>query len=160
MKRREFIAGLRAIHGHIYQAHPVACAAALAVQKVIADDHLIESVNVMGERLMSGLTERLGNHHHVGDIRGRGLFRAIELVADRAGKTPFDPKLKLNERIEDAAFTHGLAIYPMGGTLDSKYGDHICIPPRYIATPTDIDAIVERLGDAVDDAIAGLPQSS
>ena len=114
----------------------------------------------MGERLMSGLTERLGNHHHVGDIRGRGLFQAIELVADRAGKTPFDPKLKLNERIEDAAFTHGLAIYPMGGTLDSKYGDLICIPPRYIATPTDIDAIVERLGDAVDDAIAGLPQSS
>jgi adenosylmethionine-8-amino-7-oxononanoate aminotransferase len=151
---------LRAIHGHPYQAHPVACAAALAVQKVIADDHLIESVNVMGERLMSGLTERLGNHHHVGDIRGRGLFRAIELVADRAGKTPFDPKLKLNERIEDAAFTHGLAIYPMGGTLDSKYGDHICIAPPYIATPTDIDAIVERLGDAVDDAIAGLPQSS
>ncbi len=149
---------MRAIHGHPYQAHPVACAAALAVQKVIADDHLIESVNVMGERLMSGLTERLDNHHHVGDIRGRGLFRAIELVADRAGKTPFDPKLKLNERIEDAAFTHGLAIYPMGGTLDSKYGDHICIAPPYIATPTDIDAIVERLGDAVDDAIAGLPQ--
>ena len=148
------------MHGHTYQAHPVACAAALAVQKVIADDHLIESVNVMGERLMSGLTERLGNHHHVGDIRGRGLFQAIELVADRAGKTPFDPKLKLNERIEDAAFTHGLAIYPMGGTVDGKYGDHICIAPPYIATPTDIDAIVERLGDAVDDAIAGLPQSS
>ena len=123
------------------------------MQKVIADDHLIESVNVMGERLMSGLTERLGNHHY-----GRGLFQAFELVADHAGKTPFDPKLKLNKRIEDAAFTHGLAIYPMGGTVDSKYGDHICSAPPYIATPTDIDAIVERLGDAVDDAIAGLPQ--
>ncbi len=128
--------------------------------KVIADDHLIESINVMGERLMSSLTERLGNHHHVGDIRRRGLFQAIELVTDRAGKTPFDPKLKLNERIEDAAFTHGLAIYPMGGIVDSKYADHICIAPPYIAAPTDIDAIVERLGDAVDDAIAGLPQSS
>jgi adenosylmethionine-8-amino-7-oxononanoate aminotransferase len=137
---------LRAIHGHTYQAHPVACAAALAVQKVIADDHLIESVNVMGERLMSGLTERLGNHHHVGDIRGRGLFRAIELVADRAGKTPFDPKLKLNERIEDAAFTHGLAIYPMGGTLDSKYGDHICIPPRCIAMLLPLNSRTGPLG--------------
>ena len=157
MKRREFIAGLASDARHTYQAHPVACAAALAVQKVIADDHLIVSVTVMGERLMSGVTER-GNHHHLGG--GRGLFQAIELVADRAGKTPFDPKLKLNERIEDAAFTHGLAIYPMGGTVDSKYGAHICIAPIYIATPTDIDAIVERLGDVVDDAIAGLPQSS
>ena len=146
---------MRAIHGHTYQAHPVACAAALAVQKVIADDHLIESVNVMGERLMSGLTEGLGNHHY-----GRGLYQEIELVADHAGKTHFDPKLNLNERIVGSAFTHGLAIYPMGGTVDSKYGDHICIAPPYIATPTDIDAIVERLGDAVDDAIAGLPQSS
>ena len=148
------------MHGHTYQAHPVACAAALAVQKVIADDNLIDNVNVMGERLMSGLTERLGNHHHVGDIRGRGLFQAIELVADRATKTPFDPALKLNERIKDTAFAHGLAIYPMGGTVDGKYGDHICIAPPYIATSSDIDAIVERLGDAVDDAIAGLPKSA
>ena len=148
------------MHGHTYQAHPVACAAALAVQKVIADDNLVDNVNAMGERLMSGLTERLGNHHHIGDIRGRGLFQAIELVADRANKTPFDPALKLNERVKDTAFANGLAIYPMGGTVDGKYGDHICIAPPYIATPYDIDAIVERLGDAVDDAIAGLPKSS
>jgi adenosylmethionine-8-amino-7-oxononanoate aminotransferase len=148
------------MHGHTYQAHPVACAAALAVQEVIADGNLVENVNVMGERLMSGLTERLGNHHHVGDIRGRGLFQAIELVRDRASKTPFDPSLKSNERIKETAFAHGLAIYPMGGTVDGKYGDHICVAPPYIATPSDIDAIVERLGDAVDDAIAGLPKTS
>src|SRR3984893_16861422 len=148
------------MHGHTYQAHPVACAAALAVQKVIADDNLIQNVHAMGERLMTGLTERLGNHHHVGDIRGRGLFQAIELVTDRASKTTFDPALKLNERIKEAAFARGLAIYPMGGTVDGKYGDHICIAPPYIATPSDVDAIVERLGDAVDDAIAGLPKSS
>ncbi len=148
------------MHGHTYQAHPVACAAALAVQKIIRDDNLIDNVNAMGERLMTGLTERLGNHRHVGDIRGRGLFQAIELVTDRATKATFDPALKLNERIKETAFAHGLAIYPMGGTVDGKYGDHICIAPPYIATPSDIDTIVERLGDAVDDAIAGLPRSS
>ncbi|MCW3476702.1 aspartate aminotransferase family protein [Limobrevibacterium gyesilva] len=144
------------MHGHTYQAHPVACAAALAVQKVIREDNLVANVRAMGERLAAGLTERLGNHRHVGDIRGRGLFQAIELVTDRATKATFDPALKLNERIKQAAFDRGLAIYPMGGTIDGKHGDHICIAPPYIATAADIDAIVERLGDAVDDAVASL----
>jgi adenosylmethionine-8-amino-7-oxononanoate aminotransferase len=148
------------MHGHTYQAHPVACAAALAVQKVIGDDNLIDNVQAMGERLMTGLTERLGNHRYVGDIRGRGLFQAIELVTDRATKATFDPALKLNERIKETAFARGLAIYPMGGTVDGKHGDHICIAPPYVATPSDIDTIVERLGDAVDDAIASVPKSS
>jgi adenosylmethionine-8-amino-7-oxononanoate aminotransferase len=141
-------------HGHTYQAHPVACAAALAVQEVIREDDLLANVRAMGERLAAGLTERLGNHRHVGDIRGRGLFWAIELVADRAGKESFDPKLKMNERVKMAAFDHGLAIYPMGGTIDGARGDHICIAPPFIATPADIDAIAARLGDAVDDAVA------
>ena len=143
-------------HGHTYQAHPVACAAALAVQKVIRDDDLLPNIRAMGERLMAGLTDRLGNHRHVGDIRGRGLFQAIELVADRATKQEFDPALKLNERVKQAAFDHGLAIYPMGGTIDGTRGDHICIAPPYIATAADIDAIVTRLGDAVDDAVASV----
>jgi adenosylmethionine-8-amino-7-oxononanoate aminotransferase len=144
------------MHGHTYQAHPVACAAALAVQQVIRDDNLVENVRLMGERLMAGLTERLGNHRHVGDIRGRGLFQAIELVADRSTKETFDPALKLNERVKLAAYELGLAIYPMGGTIDGRHGDHICIAPPYIATATDIDTIVARMGDAVDMAIAGI----
>jgi adenosylmethionine-8-amino-7-oxononanoate aminotransferase len=148
------------MHGQTYQAHPVACAAALAVQKVIGDDNLIDNVKAMGKRLMTGLTDRLGNHRHVGDIRGRGLFQAIELVTDRATKATFDPALKLNERIKETAFARGLAIYPMGGTVDGKQGDHICIAPPYVATPSDIDTIVERLGEAVDDAIAGLAKST
>jgi adenosylmethionine-8-amino-7-oxononanoate aminotransferase len=145
------------MHGHTYQAHPVACAAALAVQKVIAEDHLLENVQAMGERLANGLVERLGNHRHVGDIRGRGLFWAIEMVEDRASKTPFDPAFALNLKIRDTAMAHGLAIYPMNGTIDGKRGDHIVIAPPYIAREADIDAIVSRLGDAVDDAIAMLP---
>ena len=141
------------MHGHTYQAHPVACAAALAVQQVIREDNLVENVRLMGERLATGLTERLGNHRHVGDIRGRGLFQAIELVADRGTKEPFDPALKLNERVKLAAYELGLAIYPMGGTIDGHRGDHICIAPPYIAAAADIDTIVARIGDAVDAAI-------
>ena len=141
------------MHGHTYQAHPVACAAALAVQKIIREDNLIENVRVMGEHLSAGLTGRLGNHRHVGDIRGRGLFWAIELVADRASKAVFDPKRKMNDRVKQAAFERGLAIYPMGGTIDGKQGDHVIVAPPYIATAADIDAIVGRLGDAVDEAV-------
>ena len=132
----------------------MACAAAVAVQKVIREDNLLANVRAMGERLANGLTDRLGNHRHVGDIRGRGLFWAIELVADRGSKEPFDPALKMNERVKMAAFGHGLAIYPMSGTIDGARGDHICIAPPFIATAADIDAIVARLGDAVDDAVA------
>jgi adenosylmethionine-8-amino-7-oxononanoate aminotransferase len=102
------------------------------------------------------LTERLGNHRHVGDIRGRGLFRGIELVADRATKAPFDPALKLHARVKAAAFARGLGCYPSGGTIDGVRGDHILLAPPYIITPDEIDIVVDRLGGAIDDAIAGV----
>jgi adenosylmethionine-8-amino-7-oxononanoate aminotransferase len=143
------------MHGHTYQAHPVACAAALAVQKVIRDDDLLANVRAMGLRLQAQLMERFGNHAHVGDIRGRGLFQAIELVADRSTKAPFDPARRLHERIKHAAFERGLAVYPMGGTIDGRFGDHVVVAPPYIAEASHIDGIVERLGDAVEAALAG-----
>ena len=144
------------MHGQTYQAHPVACAAALAVQKVIRDDNLLPNVVARGDQLTTNLTERFGNHRHIGDIRGRGLFQAIELVQDRATKATFDPALKVNERIKFAAYERGLAIYPMGGTIDGVNGDHVCIAPPYNASAAEIDMITERLGDAVDAVIAGL----
>jgi len=142
------------LHGQTYQAHPVACAAAREVQRIIRDDRLVENVRNMGQRLERALVERFGNHRHVGDIRGRGLFWAIELVADRGGKTVFDPTLKMNERVKAEALSRGLATYPMGGTIDGKRGDHVILAPPYIASAADIDTIVERLGDAVDAAVA------
>ena len=156
---RKVIEALRAgsggfMHGHTYQAHPVACAAAVAVQKVIRHNNLLENVRDMGARLASALTERLGNHRHVGDIRGRGLFWAVEIVRNRGDKAAFEPVLAMNQRVKEAAFRHGLAIYPMGGTIDGEHGDHILLAPPYIATATDIDAIASRLGDAVDEATA------
>jgi adenosylmethionine-8-amino-7-oxononanoate aminotransferase len=144
------------LHGQTYQAHPVACAAALEVQRIIRDDDLISNVRAMGTRLEQALEERFGNHRHVGDIRGRGLFHAIELVSDRASKSVFDPALKMNERVKAEALSRGLATYPMGGTIDGKRGDHVILAPPYIVTAADIDTIVARLGDAVDAATRGL----
>ena len=145
------------MHGHTYQAHPVAAAAALAVQQVIREEGLLANVRAMGELLERRLVERLGNHRHVGDIRGRGLFWCAEFVADRASKAPFDPALKLNDRIKREAYDRGLACYPMAGTIDGTRGDHVLLAPPYIATAADIEAIVARFGDAVDAAIATLP---
>jgi adenosylmethionine-8-amino-7-oxononanoate aminotransferase len=141
------------LHGQTYQAHPVACAAALEVQRIIREDRLLENVQAMGRRLETALTERFGNHRHVGDIRGRGLFQAIELVEDRATRKPFDPTLKLHQKIKAAAFEGGLGCYPSGGTADGKNGDHVLLAPPYICTPQDIDMIVERLGSAVDSVL-------
>ena len=144
------------LHGQTYQAHPVACAAALEVQRIIREDNLLDNVRAMGARLESALVERFGNHRHVGDVRGRGLFWALEFVTDRATKQVFDPGLKLNERVKQAALARGLAAYPMGGTLDGRLGDHIIVAPPYIVTAADIDTIVDRLGDAVDAALQDL----
>ncbi|MBX6374136.1 MAG: aspartate aminotransferase family protein [Acetobacteraceae bacterium] len=144
------------MHGHTYQAHPMACAAAVAVQEVIREENLLENVRRMGERLEQRLTERLGNHHHVGDIRGRGLFWAVELVRDRASKEVFDPALKLNERVKMEAYARGLACYPMGGTIDGRLGDHVILSPPYTVTAEQIDTIIERFGDAVEAACASV----
>ncbi len=141
-------------HGHTYLGHPVACAAALAVQKVIARDDLLANVRRQGAELMARLQDRFGDHRHVGDIRGRGLLQAIELVKDRAAKTPFDPALKLNARVKQEAMARSLLVYPMGGTIDGRAGDHVLLAPPFIVTDADVDAIVEKLGEAVDAALA------
>jgi adenosylmethionine-8-amino-7-oxononanoate aminotransferase len=144
------------LHGQTYQSHPVACAAALEVQRIIREDRLLENVTIMGRRLAAALQDRFGNHHHVGDIRGRGLFWAIEFVRDRATRQPFDPILQLSQRVKAEGMARGLAGYPMGGTIDGKLGDHYILAPPYTVTAAEIDTIVERLGEAVDAALKGI----
>jgi adenosylmethionine-8-amino-7-oxononanoate aminotransferase len=146
------------MHGHTYLAHPMSCAAALAVQQVIAEEKLLDNVKVMGARLGERMTERFGNHAHVGDVRGRGLFWAIELVADRTTKATFDPGLKLHWRIKQEAMALGLGCYPMGGTIDGKHGDHVLLAPPYNVTAEQIDEIVAKFGDAVDAALTTPPR--
>jgi adenosylmethionine-8-amino-7-oxononanoate aminotransferase len=137
-------------HGFTYMAHPIACAAALAVQRVIAEDRLLDNVAAMGALLADGLRDRFSRHPHVHDIRGRGLLMAVELSADGVGGSPFAPEARVADRVKAAALEIGLACYPGSGTIDGVHGDHILLAPPYIATPTDIAAIVDRLGDAVD----------
>ncbi|HEV7329277.1 MAG TPA: aspartate aminotransferase family protein [Bosea sp. (in: a-proteobacteria)] len=141
-------------HSQTYVGHPLACATALAVQQVIERDDLLANVRKQGARLEQRLRERFGNHHHVGDIRGRGHFWGVEIVADRSTKTPFDPALKLNARIKQAAQERGLLVYPMGGTADGTAGDHILLAPPFIIDAATVDTIVERLGDALDASLA------
>ncbi len=94
---------------------------------MIEEEELLANVRAMGSCLHDALQDRFGNHRHVGDLRGRGLFQAIELVEDRAGKTPFDPALGLHARVKKEAMARGMMCYPMGGTIDGKFGDH-CVP--------------------------------
>ena len=141
-------------HGHTYMGHPMAAAAALAVQEVIRRDHLLANVAEMGARLERGLKERFGQHPFVGDIRGRGLFWALELVGDRARKRPFDPRAKVHARVKREAMAQGLMIYPMGGTIDGVNGDHVLLAPPFIVQGSQVDAIVDRLHASLEAALA------
>lgn len=141
-------------HGHTYIGHPVAAAAANKVVEIIARPETLANVNAMGARLHSGLEDVLGASPYVGDIRGRGLFRGIELVADRDTKTPFDPSRKIHAKIKRQAMARGLISYPMGGTIDGIHGDHILLAPPYIIEADDVDLIIERIADAINAAIA------
>lgn len=141
-------------HGHTYMGHPMAAAAALAVQKVIARDHLLENVVSMGEHLKAELQAVFGQHPNVGDIRGRGLFQAIELVEDRDEKTPFNSSRKVHARIKTEAMKRGLMVYPMGGTIDGARGDHVLLAPPFIVSEADLSDITGRLSEAVDAALS------
>jgi adenosylmethionine-8-amino-7-oxononanoate aminotransferase len=141
-------------HGHTYLGHAIACAASLAVQKVIVRDNLLAQVRARGETLSRLLHDAFDSHPHVGDIRGRGLFWGIELVRDKPGKTPFEPITKLHASIKKQAFARGLMVYPMGGTVDGRYGDHVLLAPPFIASDAELAQIVQRLHDATQAAIS------
>jgi len=141
-------------HGHTYIGHPVAAAAALAVQQVIKQEGLLDRVRGRGAYLFRTLQARFDGHPHVGDIRGRGLFAGIELVADRKTKQSFDPKQHLHAQVKASAMREGLLCYPMGGTIDGVRGDHVLLAPPFIVDESDIDAIVDRLALAIDSGIA------
>jgi adenosylmethionine-8-amino-7-oxononanoate aminotransferase len=143
-------------HGHTYMGHPIACAAALAVQHEIERRDLLNNVRQRGTELEQALVERLGNHHHVGDIRGRGLLWGLEFVRDRSSKEPFDPALKLHASIKKEAMSRGLMCYPMGGTIDGVRGNHVLLAPPFTIDESHVTEIVDKLGAAIDTVMADI----
>jgi adenosylmethionine-8-amino-7-oxononanoate aminotransferase len=148
------------LHGHTYMGHPIACATALAVQQTLEDEQLLGRVKVEGARLRGLLDERFGDHSHVGDIRGRGLFLGLELVADRATKRPFAPEARLHARIKAEAQARGLLCYTMGGTIDGSRGDHLLLAPPFVVTRDVQEQIVARLAQAIDAAIESVGRAA
>ena len=136
-------------HGHTYLGHPVATAAGCAVLEAILSRDLVSRVRTMGERLDKALKDQFSEHAHVGDIRGRGLFRGIELVADKVSKSPFAPEKRLAAGIKKAAFEQGLICYPMSGTRDGVNGDHILLAPPFIIEDDQINEVVTKLDTAI-----------
>lgn len=140
-------------HGHTYMSHAVACAAALAVLDVIEEEGLLEAVRRQGAVLEAALQDTFGNHPHVGDIRGRGLFRSIELVASRAGQVPFPAARGLAARIRERAQARGLICYPSSGTADGVNGDHVLLAPPYTVTEGEITHAIGVLRDTLDELL-------
>lgn len=140
-------------HGHTYLGHPMAAAAANAVLDVFFDQGVLDQVTPLGQDLQSRLEQAFGQHPHVGDIRGRGLFRGIEFVSDRDTKTPFDPALGLAGKLKKTAQANGLLCYPMAGTIDGRMGDHILLAPPFIMQNDDMDDLLAKLVKTVDDVL-------
>ena len=147
-------------HGQTYQSHPLACAAALEVQRIVQNQNLVQNVRQMGNYLETLLRERLADHPNVGDIRGRGLFWAIEFVADKETKEPLDPVFKVAERLHDKGMKPGydIALFHATGSANSGWGgDHVLLAPPYIVDRSDIEEIVDRAAKVVEDVFEELP---
>ncbi|OAA68538.1 exocyst complex protein exo70 [Niveomyces insectorum RCEF 264] len=144
------------VHGHTYQGHPVTCAAALAVQRIVADENLIANVRDLGAVLSERLVQRLGHHPNVGDIRGRGFFWGIEFVRDKASAQPFPAGDHVAMEVAELGLqrAYSIAVYPGSGTVDGVCGDHIILAPPYNATRKDIDTIVDMVARLVEDYFA------
>ncbi len=137
-------------HGHTYIGHPAACEGALAVVRALIARDLVARAASLGDRLDETLRQRLGDHPHVGDIRGRGLFRGVEIVADRASKAPFEAAHGVAAALKRATFESGLICYPMGGTVDGRQGDHVLLAPPFVMDEDQIEEIVGPLAAAID----------
>lgn len=139
-------------HGHTFMAHPMACASALATINTILNEHLLDKVTEQGEKLKNKLEVALQPLPYVGDIRGRGLFLGVELVADKLTKIPLASSTEANKKVKNIAMQHGLMCYPMAGTIDGKQGHHILIAPPFIINDEQLDELVTKLTSALIEA--------
>ena len=140
-------------HGHTYMGHPVATAASYAVVNKIIGQKMVSRCNHLGEILSDALHDRFEQHPYIGDIRGRGLLRGLEIVSDRMTKTPFDPKHGIAPKIKAAAFHAGLICYPMPGTRDGRLGDHILLAPPFVMQEHQVSEITDKLNEALQEVL-------
>ncbi|CAK3794670.1 pyridoxal phosphate-dependent transferase [Lecanosticta acicola] len=140
------------MHSQTYQGHPVACAAAYEVQQIVREEDLLANVQELGPYLGDSLRKRLGEHQHVGDIRGRGFMWGIELVEDRRCKKPFPVERKVAGTLHATGLSaeFGISLLPGGGLADGTNGDLIMLAPAYNITKADVDLIVERTAKVVE----------
>jgi adenosylmethionine-8-amino-7-oxononanoate aminotransferase len=143
-------------HGHTYIGHPVACAAGHAVVSKITGQGLLDNVITRGAALREALQQRFGEHPHIGDIRGRGLFLGMEFVQRRDTRETFDPGLGFHKRFKKAAMEAGLICYPMGGTIDGQHGDHVLLAPPFIIDDNHVGEIVDKLDAALGTVLKSL----
>lgn len=141
-------------HGHTYMSHAVGCACALAVLEELDERDLLANVRRQGHKLGQKLLARFGQSAHIGDVRGRGLFWSVEIVADRTTKAPFDPRLRMAAMFKKRAQELGLLCYPSSGCVDGERGDHVLVAPPYDVEDDDLDLIVDLMGRTLDDCIA------
>jgi adenosylmethionine-8-amino-7-oxononanoate aminotransferase len=142
------------MHGHTYVGHATACAAGLAVQEVFEDQQIVPQVARLGAKFRARLEGCFGDHPNVGDIRGRGLFQGLEIVANRASKEPFPADHAIARRLKARAMANGLICYPFAGTVDGKRGDHVLLAPPFIISEPQLDEICGKLSRSLDEAIA------
>ena len=146
---RTVMAGGGFVHGLTFSHHPVGAAVGRAVLQRIRELGLVEAAAARGPHLMAALAAALEGETMVGDIRGRGLLVAVELVADRATREPFPPSDRVVERVVAAARRRGLLVYSSKGCADGVAGDVVLLGPPLIITPAEIDLVADRLGSAV-----------
>jgi adenosylmethionine-8-amino-7-oxononanoate aminotransferase len=157
--RREVGATILSRHGaimtgHTYSGHTTACAAGLAVQRIIERESLVEWVRRRGETLRHELAAALGRFEEVGDVRGRGYLIGIEFVRDRATREPFPAERALSQSIGRSAFEDGLIIYPCAGNVDGVMGDTIIVAPPYNASDAELAELIEKLTGAIGSTLA------
>ncbi len=139
--------------GHTFSGHTAACAAGLAVQRIIERDALVERVRTLGASFQDGIRRALSGFDEVGDVRGRGFFIGIELVRDRESREPFAPQRALSYDIGRRAFADGLICYPCSGNVDGVAGDTVILAPPYNATDAELHEITTKIARAVAGAL-------
>ncbi|RGP59068.1 arg8-acetylornithine aminotransferase [Fusarium longipes] len=138
-------------HSQTYQCHPIACAAAYAVQMAMKDDRMLQNVQEIGPLLGAKLKERLAGHKNVGDIRGRGLYWGLEFVKDKETKEPFPLIDQIAGKLHKTGLSadHGVSLIPATGNIDGMRGDMVIISPPFTISEEEVDMIVDRVEKVV-----------